>query len=297
MEQASMTARLCLFLRACHTVSFPVKVLDDPPARQLLTDGEFQQTAAALLQGLPFLAPDFQGTGQEALCCAVNRRLSPAPLGRAVFAEQCMERAAAAGAEQALLLGAGYDTFAYRQPAWAKRLRIFEVDHPATMADKQRRVRAAGLPAPDNTWYIPADLTQPRWWEGLLRCPGFSPQTVSVCSLLGLVYYLSAPALDALLADLETLLPAGSTLVLDYTVPQPQTQRLAQMAAAAGEPMQTGWSSKALTALLEQHGFLIRELLEPQDITERFFADFDRAEPRFPLIAPEDLRFCRAVRR
>lgn len=297
MEQASMTARLCLFLRAYHTVSFPVRVLDDPPARQLLTDVEFQQTIAALTQGIPFLAPNFQGTEQEALRWAVNRRLSPAPLGRAVFAEQSLERAVAAGAGQALLLGAGYDTFAYRQPAWAKRLRIFEVDHPATMADKQRRSQAAGLPAPDNTWYVPADLTQPRWWEGLLRCPGFSPQDVSVCGLLGLVYYLSAPALDALLTDLKALLPAGSTLVLDYTVPQPQTQMQAQMASAAGEPMQTGWSSEALTALLERHDFSVCELLEPQDITERFFADFDRAEPRFPLIAPEDLRFCRAVRR
>ena len=51
-------------------------------------------------------------------------------MGRAAFAEAALANAAALGAEQYLILGAGYDTFAYRQPAWAEKLTLFELDRP-----------------------------------------------------------------------------------------------------------------------------------------------------------------------
>ena len=63
---------------------------------------------------------------------------------RSRFTEDCLTEAAAAGVRQYVVLGAGLDTFAYRQSPWAKDLRIFEVDHPATQDDK--RAHLAELP-------------------------------------------------------------------------------------------------------------------------------------------------------
>lgn len=117
MNDASMTARMCLFARAYHAETYGIKVFDDSLARRLLTDEEYRQMAGYLVQGISFFAPDFQGTAEEALAHVVNSQLSPSPLGRGAFAETSLERAAAIGARQHVLLGAGYDTFACRQPA------------------------------------------------------------------------------------------------------------------------------------------------------------------------------------
>lgn len=300
MNDASMTARMCLFARAYHAETYGIKVFDDSLARRLLTDEEYRQMAGYLVQGISFFAPDFQGTAEEALAHVVNSQLSPSPLGRGAFAETSLERAAAIGARQYVLLGAGYDTFACRQPAWAKALRIFEVDHPATAADKQRRLEQAGLVPPENVRYVSADLAQPHWQDALLRCPGFSSEAISFCSLLGLVYYLPRQAFDALLAALAKLFPEGSSLVFDYPVRQTagsRDQKQAQLAAAAGEPMQDGWSYTEMESTLAKHGFLIYEHLTPQDITAQFFAPFNRVHPDHPLSAPEDVCYCLAVRK
>ena len=300
MNDASMTARMCLFARAYHAETYGIKVFDDSLARRLLTDEEYRQMAGYLVQGISFFAPDFQGTAEEALAHVVNSQLSPSPLGRGAFAETSLERAAAIGARQYVLLGAGCDTFACRQPAWAKTLRIFEVDHPATAADKQRRLEQAGLVPPDNVRYVPADLAQPHWQDALLRCPGFSSEAISFCSLLGLVHYLPRQAFDALLAALPKLFPEGSSLVFDYPVRQTagsRDQKQAQLAAAAGEPMQSHWSYSEMETILAKHGFLIYEHLTPPDITARFFDPCSRACPGRPISAPEGVDYCLAVRK
>ena len=300
MNYASMTALMCLFARAYHAKTYETKIFDDTLARHLLTDEEYRQIAGYLSQGISFFAPDFHGTAEEALGHVVDRQLSPSPLGRAAFAEKSLERAAAIGARQYVILGAGYDTFAYRQPGWAKGLRVFEVDHPATAADKQLRLEQAGLVPPDNVRYVSADLAQPGWQDALLHCPGFSPRAISFCSLLGLVYYLSAKDFDALLAVLSSLFPEGSSLVFDYPVEQNAvngTQKQAQLAAAAGEPMQALWSYGEMEAVLAKHGFLIYEHLTPPDITAQFFAPFNRAYPGRSISAPEGVHYCLAVRK
>ena len=62
MNDASMTARKCLFARAYHAETYGIKVFDDSLARRLLTDEEYRQMAGYLAQGISFFAPDFQGT-------------------------------------------------------------------------------------------------------------------------------------------------------------------------------------------------------------------------------------------
>lgn len=166
--------------------------------------------------GNPLFAPDFQGSEEEALRLIVDRQLSPAPLGRAAFAERSLKTAVALGMEQYLLFGAGYDTFALRQPEWAQKLQIFELDLPESVADKQQRIQKAGLSIPENTFYLPVDLSQEEWQKILLEHKSFSPEKRSFCSLLGLVYYLPQEAFENLLDRLQDLLPEGSALVLDY---------------------------------------------------------------------------------
>lgn len=67
---------------------------------------------------------------------------------RSRYAEDQLWAAASRGVRQYVILGAGYDTFAYRQPVWAASLRIFEVDHVASQQAKVERLRSVGISIP-----------------------------------------------------------------------------------------------------------------------------------------------------
>ena len=153
MEQKSLTALISAFSRAYHALNNEVTIFNDSLARDLLTDEEFNQIAKNMSNGIGFFNPSFVGEPEQALRWVVDNQLSPSPLGRAAFAEKSLEWAVRTGTEQYLIWGAGYDTFAYRQPLWAKALQIFEVDHPATARDKQERLKSAGIVIPDNICY------------------------------------------------------------------------------------------------------------------------------------------------
>jgi methyltransferase (TIGR00027 family) len=69
---------------------------------------------------------------------------------RSRFAEDSLRDAVVAGTRQFVVLGAGFDTFAYRQPPWARALRVFEIDHPASQDLKRRRLEKMGIAPPAN---------------------------------------------------------------------------------------------------------------------------------------------------
>lgn len=296
MQTTSMTALVSAFVRAYHSTRDGGEVFDDPLARSLLTGEEYEGISSQMAGGVEFFQPGFRGTGEEALEFIVRRHLAPSPLGRAAFAEAALANAAALGAEQYLIFGAGYDTFAYRQPAWAEKLTIFEVDRPAALEEKRERLDRAGLTPPDNVCFVGADLAGADWGRALEEHPSFSRKKISFCSLLGLVYYLSSTEFSALLDTLRELLPRGSALAFDYPAAGDAPSRQALLAGAAGEAMRADYDPMALEKLLAGHGFLAYEHLTPAGITRRFFDGWNRAHPERPMEAQGGVNYCLAVR-
>lgn len=303
MNHASMTALISLFARAYHAEHYDVKIFDDSLARALLSDEEYQKISDSMSGGISFFNPDFQGTDAEALRWIVDNQLSPSPLGRAAFAEQALQTAVSIGAQQYLILGAGFDTFAYRRPAWAQALQVFEIDQAATAEDKKKRLQRAGIAVPDRTQFIHTDFTQPQWQASLLENPSFKCGRISFCSLLGVVYYLSAYTFEALIATLASLVPKGSSLVFDYPDENSDTgyagtraKKQFQLADAAQEAMQASYSYADMEKILSAHGFLIYEYLTPPEITSRYFEAFNCAQPMHPIRAFDNVNYCLAVR-
>lgn len=303
MNHASMTALISLFSRAYHAEHYDVKIFDDSLARVLLSDEEYRQISDAMSGGISFFNPDFQGTDAEALRWVVDNQLSPSPLGRAAFAEQALQTAVSIGARQYLILGAGYDTFAYRRPAWAQELQIFEVDRATAVEDKKRRLQRAGIAVSDRVQFIQTDFTQPQWQTPLLKNPAFNCEKISFCSLLGVVYYLPARTFESLIAALASILPKGSSLVFDYPDVNSNTEsagirakKQVQLAGATQEAMQAGYSYEDMEKILSAHGFLIYEHLTPPEITRQYFEVFNRAQPMHPIHAFDNVNYCLAVR-
>lgn len=185
----------------------------------------------------------------------------------------CEDRLAAAvdrGMSQCMVLGAGLDTFAYRQPAWARGLRIYEVDHPASQQEKRQLLAQAGINLPDKVQFVAIDFEQTSLAEGL-QAAGVDRARKSVFSCLGVMMYLSEVAVDALFA-LVAQFPAGSEIVF----PHQQTGRdtlpdMASKVAALGEPWAHHSPPQALAHKLKALGFQSLEELAPADAQARYF--------------------------
>ena len=293
----NMTALVSAFARAYHTEKYAVPVFRDSAAKQLLGE-DYEQIAKAMRSGIAFFAPDFQGTEKEALRYIMDKHLSPTPLARSAFGEESLRTAQRVGAEQYLLLGAGYDSFGLRQPEGAENLEIFEVDLPEIQLDKRGRMKRAGLDVAPNLHFLTADLRYKGWIGALKDSAAFSQEKITFCSLLGLLYYLPKEDFGRLLTQLADLLPAGSSLVFDYPMSsgtEGEKQKL--LAQEAGEPMQAVYDYRELEQLLSRCGFRIYEQLEPAEITERYFQLHNLANPDSTMKAADNVAFCLAVRK
>ena len=135
---------------------------------------------------------------------------------RSRYAEDCLKDVAQRGVCQYLILGAGLDTFAYRQPQWAHELTIYEVDHPTTQQWKYERLARAGIALPGNLQFTPVDFESASLSEGL-RASSFDFTAQTFCSWLGVIYFLTEESIDATLRFIHRL-PAGSEIVFNYWV-------------------------------------------------------------------------------
>ena len=227
----------------------------------------------------------------------MNIHIAPSPLCRAAYTEKALKTAVLTGAKQYVILGAGMDTFAFRETEFLSKYRVFEVDHPLTQEDKLERITRAGWTIPNNLTFVPVDFTKDSLTERLIAA-GFDPSVKSFFSWLGVTYYLSAETIDMMLSALSSLCADGSTLVFDYPdenffdAAEKRVQNTIMMAKAGGEPMQSAFSYAELEKLLEKHGFLIYELLTPDDI-QRDIIDNAGADMK----AFEHVNYCLAVRK
>ena len=135
---------------------------------------------------------------------------------RSRFAEDALAAAVERGMSQVVVLGAGLDTFAYRSTL-RDRLRIFEVDHPATQAWKRELIEAAGIAIPGSLTFAPIDFEHQTLDEGLAAA-GFERSRQTFFTWLGVVPYLTEEAVWSTLSFIASL-PNGAHVVFDYSDP------------------------------------------------------------------------------
>jgi len=299
-NRSSITALMSLFGRAFHSENEEHPVFRDHLAKELMTAEEYTAVEGYILGGASFFEPDADPAKQEPktlLRRLVNTHIAPSPLCRSAYTERALKTAVHTGTEQYVILGAGLDTFAFREKGFLSEYRVFEVDHPLTQEDKKKRIARAGWTVPEKLTFVPVDFTKDSLTEKLSAF-GFDRRAKTFFSWLGVTYYLSEEAIDKTLAALSTLCSDGSTLVFDYPdeyffgATERRVQNTIMMAKAGGEPMRSAFSYERLERLLEKHGFLIYELLTSEDIQKNII---DRAGAY--MKAFEHVNYCLAVRK
>jgi methyltransferase (TIGR00027 family) len=260
---ASRTALGAARLRAAHLLlDGPPPILDDRLALRLLDPNAANEIRDQ--------ADRYRTPVSRALRCDV--------VVRARFAEDRLSDAVRRGVRQYVILGAGLDTFAYRQPTWASDLRIVEVDHAASQADKRTRLSRAGIETPPNVRYAAADL-ETGDLPSVLGAAGLDNAKPTFVACLGVLVYLSEAAADSIFA-MAAGMAEGSEFAFTFSrpvastagVPFPGSIAAADAVAAIGEPWRTRFEPDALSARLRSIGLGSVSLLFAQDVTEKYLA-------------------------
>ncbi|HEY7638883.1 MAG TPA: class I SAM-dependent methyltransferase [Steroidobacteraceae bacterium] len=251
---ASRTALATAHMRAAHQLlDPPPRILEDPAAVAVLgPDGE---------QRIRELAERSQ--------TAEGRALRAHMVLRSRFAEDRLAAAVRRGVTQYVILGAGFDTFAVRQPAWAQGLRILEVDHAGTQELKRAHLAAAGLVVPPNAGFATIDFERESLRDGLTR-HGIATTARTFFSWLGVTMYLPLVAIDAVLRSVAQF-PDGSEIVLTFAAASSTPRLVAERAAHVGEPWLSFFEPAEMQDKLRACGFTTIEFLTPDAAHERYF--------------------------
>ena len=257
LGKPSRTAWAAAAHRAAHQVLEQGRIFTDPLALRIL--GEDSETVARKAEERPS-----------------GRRMRIFIAVRTRFAEDALADAVERGVRQVVVLCAGLDTYAYRSTL-RDRLRIFEVDHPATQAWKRQRLAEAAIPIPNSLTFAPIDFEQQTLAEGLAAA-GFDSSRQTFFTWLGVVPYLTKEAVWSTLGFIASL-PNGAHVVFDYSDPPASWsaearinyQRRATRVAELGEAWLNYFEADELRAKLMALGFSEVEDLGPPQIAARFF--------------------------
>jgi methyltransferase (TIGR00027 family) len=256
--ESSQTALTAAAARAAHPiVDRPPFIFTDPLAAALLGEQAEELVGYHRAHGEhPVLA----GARAQVTC-------------RSRYTEERLAAAVRRGIGQYVILGAGLDSFAYRSHL-AGRVRVFEVDHPATQQWKRDRLSAARVPVPDTVSYVPVDFEADALAERL-TASGLDRTRPTFVSWLGVTMYITRSAIAETLATIGQL-AGGIELVVDHMLPeelrdaagQAYADLVAPVAAERGEPWLTFLRPDEMAALLAGHGLEPVEQVGQRDMVD-----------------------------
>jgi len=241
------------------------------------------------------LTAKFESLSNRAMAEALIFDMTSFIAVRSLVVEDQLAKAVTRGIEQLVVLGAGLDSTAYRRTDLTANLDVFEVDHPATQAWKQKRLSDAGIDIPDNLTFVAYDFEN-QTLEQALEQGGVLSDRTSFFSWLGVQPYLTDASVMATL-DVIGHFPTGSELVMDIITPEKLSeiaqndnastddedsslQDLVKLVGQMGEPFLTRYTPIEFTQRLRSSGFGRINVYDSDTLNSRFFA----SEPHLAML-------------
>ena len=244
-NEPSRTALMVARQRAAHQLLDHGSILYDPFAMKILREDEKDVLQFANAHPL----------------ASIGRLFTTA---RSRIAEDALSTAVQRGIRQIVILGAGLDTFALRNPHRAREIRIYEIDHPATQAWKRERLNEAQIALPRCLTLVPVDFEQNDVGEKLAAA-GFQQNSPAFFTWLGVVPYLAENAIGRTLGYLSSI--QNSEVVFDYMeAPEAFSKELRQFEKERTEQLKkiderslSRFEPADIESILRSHGFRVIE--------------------------------------
>ncbi len=226
----------------------------------------------------PILGPDANALIAER-SGPQHRQIRLFVAARSRFAQDSLAAAMARGIAQVVVLGAGLDTTALRNPGAA----VFEVDHPLTQKWKRQQLARMGISMPANLRFAPVDFERQKLSDGLVAA-GYDAHKPTFFLWLGVVPYLTRDAIETT-PEFAGSIP-DAEIVFDYAEPlenwrpedRDRAMALAERVAALGEPFLSHFEPAEMAGLLHSKGFGEIEDMGSREIGARFFGQPNRPE-------------------
>jgi methyltransferase (TIGR00027 family) len=255
-NEPSRTALMIARQRAAHQVLDHGAILYDPFAIKILHEDEKDVLQFANAHPL----------------ASIGRLFTAA---RSRIAEDALSGAVERGIRQIVILGAGLDTFALRNPHGSRQIRIYEVDHPATQAWKCQRLAEAQLALPPWLILVPVDFERDDLGE-LLVGAGFQQNSPAFFTWLGVVPYLTQDAVGSTLDYIASI--QNSEVVFDYMEPpQAFSEEIRGLVKDRTEQLQridercdSRFEPAGISTILRSYGFCDIDDISFQEIRSRF---------------------------
>lgn len=275
----SHTAMVTSLMRALHSRTDPFSLLDDPWGDRLVPESERERMSQRILARMD---SDARAQALQTPDSVLDEFLLtnssfPGVVIRSRYAEDALREATVRGMRQYVLIGAGFDSFVLRRPAFSDALKIFEIDHPATQTMKIQRIKECGMSLLPSVHFIAADLANKDLVTALARS-SFRADEPAFFSWLGVTVYLTRNANLATLRAVATCGAPGSELVFTYVdqaefapdTSQSLRNENAKVVAQIGEPWISGFSPDEIANDLADVGLELVEDLDGKAMWERY---------------------------
>jgi len=274
-SQASITAQGIAFVRALES-SKPEgeRICNDPLARRLISPWVY------------WLSRLFVGYAEQK---------DPGVLGfltaRCRYIDDYLDDCLKAGIEQLVILGAGLDSRAYRIAGLKGRIDLFEVDHPATQAVKCAKLTKLFGELPTHVTYVPIDFNAETLDK--LFDFGYHRQGKTLFIWEGVVYYLTAEAVDQTLSFVSRNSGAGSSIIFDYayasalttTDKRSEVARMQRTQRYTGEGLIFGIEEGQIEAFLQARGYAQIKNMTSTDLKEVYLTGVNQTRVIAPIYA------------
>lgn len=185
------------------------------------------------------------------------------------------------GFTQIVLLGAGYDSRAYRYADQSCNAVVYEVDAPATQQEKRRILLDSKVPIPVNTRYIPVDFEDDDLFEKLAEA-GYNEDVATLFIWEGVTFYICPKAVDGMLKAINNHAASGSLLGFDFQHTDHKQGLIDTQ--IKDEQIKFGMDAVTCAGYLKKFGFSLREKLDAQSMESRYLTT--SAGIRFGKINP-----------
>jgi methyltransferase (TIGR00027 family) len=263
-DQASLTAVGIAIARAVESEKpEPERICFDPYARKFVPAWMYFLMSFFIRSGYT----DWRGPGINGYLVARDR-----------YMDDVLKLYLENNLEQLVLLGAGFDSRAYRFEV-AGRIKIFEVDHPTTQLEKLARLKAIFGNIPDHVCYVPVDFNTQTLSSSLLDA-GYDPRQKTLFIWEGVTMYLTSETVDSTLKFIVENSAPGSAVLFDYIDEgflngnrQPaEIKNMRRYRFLTGEDLTFGISPDCIETFLIQRGFLQVQNVQSQDLKQRYFS-------------------------
>ena len=263
----SKTALGVTFMRAIANRSSKINIFNDPYAEKFLP----------YLMRRPIKRKRFIKRAEWFLR---KYKIGNSVLIRAAYAEDKLQECIDNGVKQYIILGAGWDSFAFRKPELLKDIHVFELDFPSTQKRKQNKLDQLGLTLHENVHLTPIDFETTSISEALSNS-AFDPALPTFVTWQGVTYYLTMDAIEHVFDDLGNYCQGGLDIVLDYIDDRffnewkksRRIRRIHRGVAFIGEPFKSGFNPKTFSNWLDERNFDLVEDLNMKQQNNYFGED------------------------